>query len=79
MVVTLDTGAIVPKDEAARRVERLLPSPDGRLLAMAREGYLGEVADDWTTIPPQQVRAVAEALATLVRRAYDAENVSDTS
>jgi len=48
MVVTLDTGQIVSKDEAARQV---LPSLDRRgqtAMTLALRGYLGEVQDDWS-------------------------------
>ena len=48
MVVTLETGEIVPKDEAARRVTIGLPDGCREVLDLARWGYLGEAPDDWT-------------------------------
>jgi len=67
MVVTLETGEIVSKDDAARHVMSSL-SPSGReLLDLARQGYLGAVADDWTQ-SVQQTQETAERLAAHVRR-----------
>ena len=67
MIVTLETGEIVSKDDAARRVMSGLPPGSRELLDLARRGYLGDIADDWT-----QNRALtqetAEHLASNVRR-----------
>lgn len=49
MVVTLDTGRIFAKDEAARRILPSLPEPYQAALLLAVDGYLGEVADDWSS------------------------------
>lgn len=49
MIVTLDTGSIVPKDVAAEQVAPTLSAVAGRALTRAGQGYLGIVSDDWTT------------------------------
>ena len=67
MVVTLETGEIVSKDDAARRVMSSLPSGSRDLLDLARQGYLGAVADDWTQ-NGELTRETAERLAADVRR-----------
>jgi streptomycin 3"-adenylyltransferase len=67
MIVTLVTGEIVSKDDAARRVMSGLPPSSRRLLGLARQGYLGEIADDWTD-NRDQTRETAERLAAHVRR-----------
>lgn len=48
MVVTLDTDEIVPKDRAADLVGATLGEPYRSTLALARRGYAGEVADQWS-------------------------------
>ena len=48
MVVTLDTGQIVSKDEAARRVIPSLDRRGGSVMTRALRGYLGEVEDSWS-------------------------------
>jgi streptomycin 3"-adenylyltransferase len=67
MVVTLETGEIVSKDDAARRVMSDLPPSSRQLLDLARQGYLGETEDDWTQ-NREQTREAAERLAAEVRR-----------
>jgi streptomycin 3"-adenylyltransferase len=67
MLVTVSTGDIVPKDEAARRVEPALPGPDRQVLNRAAAGYLGELDDDWAGCN-QQVRTTADHLAAEIRR-----------
>ncbi len=67
MVVTLETGEIVSKDDAARRLMSGLPPSSRELLDLARRGYLGELADDWTQ-NQDQTRETAERLAAHVRR-----------
>lgn len=47
MVVTLDTGRIVPKNEAAALIIPTLREQPAETLDLARRGYLGEVVDDW--------------------------------
>ena len=67
MVVTLETGEIVSKDDAARHVMSGLPARGRELMDLARQGYLGMVADDWTE-NRDQTRETAERLAAHVRR-----------
>jgi hypothetical protein len=67
MVVTLETGEIVPKDDAAGRAMSVLPPGNRDLLEVARQGYLGHVADDWTQ-NRELTRETAERLAAHVRR-----------
>jgi aminoglycoside 9-adenylyltransferase len=66
MIVTLETGEIVPKDEAASRVMSRLPPACQEVLELARHGYLGEAADDWTQLR-ELAQATAERLASHVR------------
>ena len=67
MVVTLETGDIVTKDGAARRVTSQLPPGSREVLDLARQGYLGEVEDDWTR-NREPTRETAELLAADIRR-----------
>lgn len=46
IIVTLRTGEIVAKDEAAARVAPHLPASHRALLELARAGYRGEAVDD---------------------------------
>ena len=68
MVVTLDTGQIVSKDDAARQV---LPRLDRRgqpVMTLALRGYLGEVKDDWSGLRGE-LEETAEVLAARIRAA----------
>jgi aminoglycoside 9-adenylyltransferase len=67
MVVTLETGEIVSKDDAADRVMSTLPAGSRDLLDLARQGYLGAAADDWTQ-NRDQTRETADHLAAMIRR-----------
>ena len=67
MVVTLKTGEIVPKDEAAQRVMGGLPPDCQQVLELARRGYLGQVTDDWTRLRAPAHKAAAQ-LASQVRQ-----------
>lgn len=67
MVVTLETGGIMPKHQAAGRVMGRLPPACREVLELARRGYLGQVADDWTELR-EPARQTAECLAALLRR-----------
>jgi predicted nucleotidyltransferase len=62
VVVTLETGRIVAKDEAARAVLPLLGEPARTVLTLAYRGYLGEVVDDWSVLQPG-AGAIAALLA----------------
>jgi len=66
MVVTLDTGEIVPKDVAAARVAPELPSGAARLLEQAGLAYRGEVVDAWED--SEAIADLAAHLADRVRR-----------
>ncbi len=66
MVVTLETGEIVPKDVAARSVTSSLPEGCRDVLDLARRAYLGEAADDWTH-RQDKARETADCLAARVR------------
>ena len=70
MVVTLETGEILPKDQAARRLLPGLPAPDRSVLALAAAGYLGEAVDDWAG-DPGRAHATATDLAARIRSAGD--------
>ena len=58
---TLATGDFVSKDRAAAWAMPLLPSDAAAVLSLARDGYLGLAADDWTGCR-EQARAAADAL-----------------
>ncbi|HET6563002.1 MAG TPA: aminoglycoside adenylyltransferase family protein [Marmoricola sp.] len=66
MVLTVETGRIVAKDEAARVVLPGLGEPSRTVLDLARRAYRGEVADDWTALR-SEVRTTAAVLAQQVR------------
>ena len=66
MVVTLQTGEIVPKDVAAQRVSSDLAADDAATLDLARRAYLGEADDDWTD-RRTQADHLSAALAGRVR------------
>lgn len=59
MWYTAATGAFVPKDIAAAWAMPRLPEGEAAVLAYARRGYLGEVADDWEDRQSDAARAVA--------------------
>jgi aminoglycoside 9-adenylyltransferase len=67
MVVTLETGEIVSKDDADDRVMSTLPAGSRDLLDLARQGYLGAAADDWTQ-NRDQTQETADQLAAKIRR-----------
>ena len=66
MIVTLETGDIVSKDEAARQVSGRLAPSDAAVLDLARQGYLGEAVDDWGTLSRRALTA-AHQLGALIR------------
>jgi aminoglycoside 9-adenylyltransferase len=67
IIVTLQSGEIVAKDEAAARVGPQLPDSHRILLELARAGYLGEAADDWAAMRSQACKT-ASYLAAEARR-----------
>ena len=66
MLVTIDTGDIVSKDEAVRRILPGLHEPHRTLIALAVGGYLGEVQDDWSEWQ-EEVRDTATHLASRIQ------------
>lgn len=67
ILVTLDTGRIVSKDEAADAVIPTLAGEDRQLMERARDGYLGHVSDRWADDWADQAAAthrLAHALAS---------------
>ena len=68
MQVTIATGDIVSKDEAARRIAPELSEPDRFVVGRAAAAYLGRIKDDWSG-DGQQARHTADQLATSIRRA----------
>ena len=48
MLVTLETGEIVSKHEAVRRILPVVAERDRAVLALAASGYLGQCKDDWS-------------------------------
>lgn len=64
MVVTLDTGQIVSKDEAARQVLPHLNESGRSAMTLALRGYLGEVQDHWS----DHHRALEDTAAILATR-----------
>ncbi|MFC4785451.1 aminoglycoside adenylyltransferase domain-containing protein [Nocardioides sp. MAHUQ-72] len=66
MVVTLESGEIVSKDEAARRIRDGLPEEHHAVLSLAAAGYVGEREDDWT-LHQAASRATAAHLAERIR------------
>jgi len=66
MVVTLESGRILPKDAAAQLLLPDLDEPDRAALSLAARGYVGEVDDDWTD-RQAQARHTATVLAAQIR------------
>ncbi len=67
ILVTLETGRIVPKDEAVDHVAVHLPEPHALILGHARASYLGEIPDDWSGLA-DEVGGAAEYMVALARR-----------
>jgi predicted nucleotidyltransferase len=66
MAVTLETGRIVPKDEAANFLLPSLPEPYQSLLSLAARGYVGDVKDEWGDLQ-QEASDAANHLAEHIR------------
>lgn len=66
-IVTLETGQIVSKDDAAQQVAPRLTGHDRVLLEHARAGYLGQVSDNWNDLS-SDAKALAHTLAELAQR-----------
>ncbi len=67
MLVTLDTGRIVPKDIAANAIVPSLAAQDRVLMERARDGYLGVEEDLWG----DSTAATVALVHSLARRALD--------
>jgi predicted nucleotidyltransferase len=65
MWVTVATGRITSKDEAASWAAERLPPSECALLERARDGYLGTIDDRWEEM--DAIRATAESLADRIR------------
>jgi streptomycin 3"-adenylyltransferase len=68
MVVTVETGRIASKDDAADLVLPGLQEPHSTVLSLAAAGYRGELRDDWTALT-EEARVTADHLAERVRAA----------
>ncbi len=66
MVVTVESGRIVGKDEAVDQILLSLGEPHRFVLCLAARGYLGSVADVWSD-RAQEAAATAEHLAERIR------------
>lgn len=62
ILTTLETGRIVPKDQAADQVLGLLPPEHRSALRLARDEYLGRGTVDWSAMT-DQTRAAARWMA----------------
>ncbi len=76
MIVTLESGEIVPKDVAAQTVGTTSPTSVAEVLGLAREGYLGTTIDDWAGLD-REARRAADELCARVREALAAAGTSD--
>ena len=75
ILVTIETGRIVAKDVAARRVAPRLTGHDRALLELAGQDYLGLVHVDWGD-HYDHVVALVPTLVGLIRRAADVASSS---
>lgn len=70
MLVTIETGRIVPKDVAAQRVAPRLAGPDRDLLELAGQDYLGLAQVNWAD-HYDHVVALIPTLVGLIHQAND--------
>ncbi|MGB3473596.1 MAG: aminoglycoside adenylyltransferase domain-containing protein, partial [Mycobacterium sp.] len=70
MLVTIETGRIVPKDVAAQRVAPRLTGQDRALLELAGQDYLGLAQVNWGD-HYEHVVALVPTLVGLIRQAGD--------
>lgn len=66
MLITVETGQIVPKDQAAVQLLARLSQRHRPALALAARAYLGEAVDVWTDLQ-QEARETAEYLSERIR------------
>ncbi|TLP98255.1 DUF4111 domain-containing protein [Nesterenkonia salmonea] len=67
MVTTLETGEIVPKDQAAHGLAAQLPPEDGSLMEAAAAEYLGQSVVDWPA-HRDRVESLAQRLVSAICR-----------
>lgn len=65
MVTTLETGGIVPKDQAARRLADQLPPQDASVMEAAAAEYWGETVVDWPA-HRDRVESLAQRLVSAI-------------
>lgn len=70
MVVTAESGQILPKHDAAERIRCRLDDTEAGLLSLAREEYLGRVRVDWSH-EQDRTLGVVQTLRRLVHDAAD--------
>lgn len=68
IIVTLESGKMVSKDEGAQQIAARLTGNDRILLERARAGYLGQVRDDWKNLSSDAI-ALTHHLAGLAEQA----------
>lgn len=78
MITTLETGRIVPKDQAAAQVLPTLPTNCRKVLSLAAAAYRGHLPDDWPTMR-REAEQTAELLAARVRSRAPHSRSSDSS
>jgi streptomycin 3"-adenylyltransferase len=66
MWATVETGAFLPKDKAAKWASGRIPAEYGVLLDLAARAYCGECRDDWQTRELE-----AAKLTEILRRKID--------
>ena len=69
MILTLETGQILPKDQAAAHVVPTLPTADQMVLSLAARAYRGELTDDWDLLR-QDAADTAQRLAARIRTSH---------
>lgn len=70
MVVTAESGQILPKHRAAERVRPRLEKAEADLLALARDEYLGKVRVDWSR-EHERTLSVVQTLRRLIHEAAE--------
>lgn len=70
MVVTAESGQILPKHHAAERVRPRLEKAEADLLALARDEYLGKVRVDWAQ-EHERTLSTVQALRRLVHESAE--------
>ena len=66
MVVTVETGRIVPKDKASDLILPSIQEPHRSVLSLAARAYLGAVVDEWGNLQ-REASTTAHELARRVR------------